>query len=193
MDRTTERVGECVISKALDDRLGMFVMIEALRAARDPSVEILAVATVQEEVGLRGAQTAGYGLEPDIAVALDITLAMDIPGMQEDDGQVVTRLGAGTAIKVMDGDSISHPKLVSHFRDIARREGIPHQLEILPRGGTDAGTIQRSRAGVAAITLSIPTRYVHTVDEMAHEGDIQASIDLLARYLEEAHTSDIAY
>jgi endoglucanase len=191
MDRTTERLGDCVISKALDDRLGLFVMIEAVRAVRDPAVEILAVATVQEEVGLRGAQTAGYGLEPDIAVALDITLAVDIPGNEEEDA--VTRLGAGTAIKVMDGDSISHHKLVRHFREIARREGIPHQMEILPRGGTDAGTIQRSRAGVPAITLSIPTRYVHTVDEMAHVGDIQASIDLLARYLEEAHTSDISY
>lgn len=189
MDRTTERIGECVISKALDDRLGLFVMIEALRAARKPSVDILAVATVQEEVGLRGAHTAGYGLEPDIAVALDVTIAMDLPGTEDED--MVTRLGAGTAIKVMDSDSISHHGLVRQFRDIARREGIPHQLEILPRGGTDAGAIQRSRAGVPAITLSIPTRYVHTVVEMAHERDIQASIDLLARYLEEAHTGDL--
>jgi len=191
MDRTTERLGDCVISKSLDDRLGIFVMIEALRATRNPQVSVLAVATVQEEVGLRGATTAGYDLQPDIAVAIDTTLAVDIPGMDEE--LAVTRQGAGAAIKVMDSSSISHPKLVRQFREIARREGIPHQMEILPRGGTDAGAIQRSRAGVAAITLSIPNRYVHTVNESAHLGDIQASIDLLARFLEEAHSSDLSY
>jgi putative aminopeptidase FrvX len=191
LDRTTEQMGECVVSKALDDRLGLFVMIEALRAVREPAVDIMAVATVQEEVGLRGAITAAYDLQPDIAVALDITIALDIPGNDEE--QAITRLGAGTAIKVMDSSLICHPKLVRQFREIARRHSIPHQMEILPRGGTDAGGMQRSRAGVAAITLSIPSRYVHTVNETAHVRDIQASIDLLARFLEEAHTSDLTY
>lgn len=191
MDRTTEYMGDCVVSKSLDDRLGLFVMIEALREVRNPVVDIVAVATVQEEVGLRGAITAAYGVEPDVAVALDTTLAIDIPGMEED--LAVTRLRAGTAIKVMDSSSISHPKLVKHFREIAGKHQIPYQLEILPRGGTDAGAMQRSRGGTPAITLSIPNRYVHTVNETAHIGDIQASIDLLARYLEEAHTSDVSY
>ena len=191
LDRTTEQMGDCVVSKALDDRLGLFVMIEALRAARNPIVDIVAVATVQEEVGLRGATTAAYDIEPDIAVALDTTLAIDIPGMEEDHS--VTRLRAGTAIKVMDSSSISHPALVRQFREIARKHDIPHQLEILPRGGTDAGAMQRSRAGVPAITLSIPNRYVHTVNETAHIADIQASIDLLARFLEEAHASELSY
>ncbi len=165
-------------------------MIEALRAARNPVATIVAVATVQEEVGLRGAQTAAFGVQPDIGVALDVTLAVDIPGDTEEH-EAVTRLGQGTAIKLMDGSSISDSRLVRQFRAIAQRESIPHQLEILPRGGTDAGAMQRSQAGVPAITLSIPTRYVHTVNETAHERDIQASVDLLARYLEEAHTTDL--
>jgi putative aminopeptidase FrvX len=191
LDRTTEHLGDCIVSKALDDRLGIFVMLEALRAIGDSVVNIVAVASVQEEVGLRGATTAAFGIEPDIAVALDTTLALDIPGI--DDELTVTKLGAGAAIKVMDSASISHPKLVQAFRRIAREHAIPHQLEILPRGGTDAGAIQRSRSGVAAITLSIPSRYVHTVNETAHERDIQAAIDLLARFLEQAHTCDLTY
>jgi putative aminopeptidase FrvX len=149
------------------------------------------VATTQEEVGLRGAQTAAYHVDADIAVALDITLAMDIPGAAEQD--MVSRLGAGCAIKIMDSSTISNYKLVKHMRQVAKDAGIPYQLEILPRGGTDAGAMQRSRGGMPAITLSIPTRYVHTVNEMCAVTDIQASIDLLARYLEHAHEGDYSF
>jgi endoglucanase len=191
MDRTTEWAGEMVISKSLDDRVGIFVMLEALRLLGRHSVDVLAVATTQEEVGLRGASTAAFGLAPHIGVALDVTLAVEPPDGREADS--VSRLGRGTAIKIMDGSSISHPGLVRQFREIARREGIPHQLEILPRGGTDAGGIQGSRAGVPSITLSIPTRYIHTVNEMAHPRDIEASFTLLARYLEEAHVGNLGY
>lgn len=191
MDRTTEQLGENVISKSLDDRLSVYVMLEALRAVRHHEAEIVAVATTQEEVGLRGATTAAYALEPQIGIALDITLALDIPGIEEH--EAITRLGKGAAIKLMDSSVISHPKLVRHFREIAEREKIPYQLEILPRGGTDAGAIQRARAGVIAITLSVPVRYVHTVNEMAAISDIEAAVTLLARYLEEAHTGDYAF
>ncbi|HET8632232.1 MAG TPA: M42 family metallopeptidase [Thermomicrobiales bacterium] len=185
LDRTVEEVGDCVIGKAFDDRLSVFIMIEAVRAVRQAQCDIYAVATVQEEVGLRGATTSAYTVAPDISVALDVTLAMDLPGAAEQDR--ITSLGAGTAIKLMDSASISNPKLVAAFRETAERAGIKYQLEILPRGGTDAGAMQRSRGGSAAITLSTPTRYVHTVNEMAHQGDIQAGIDLLARFLERAH------
>jgi endoglucanase len=92
----------------------------------------------------------------------------------------------------MDSYSISHPRLVEHFQKIAEREGIPHQTEILPFGGTDAGGVQRLHGGIPAITLSVPCRYVHTPNEMVSEGDVQAAITLLARYLEEAHTGDYA-
>jgi endoglucanase len=191
MARTCERIGETVVSKTLDNRVSVFVMIEALREMKSHQCEIQAVATTQEEVGLRGATTAAYDLQPDVGIAIDITLANDFPGPADFDH--VTKLGQGTAIKIMDGSLICHPKLVRHFRDVAEKHKIKYQLEVLPRGGTDAGGIQRSRGGVPSFTLSIPTRYVHTVNEMAHVADIEATIALLARYLEEAHTRHYGY
>ena len=188
MDRTLERVGDNYLGKAMDDRIGIFVMIEALRALHEHEATIHAVATSQEEVGLRGAEASGSALAPTVVVALDITLAMDVPGTQ-DEGRI-TELGEGVGVKIMDAHSISHPKLVEHFQSIADREGIPHQMEILPAGGTDAGGVQRLHGGIPAITLSVPCRYVHTPNEMVSESDVQAAIDLLARYLEEAHTGD---
>ncbi len=188
MDRALERVGGNYLGKAMDDRIGVFVMYEALRAMRSNEATIHAVATSQEEVGLRGASASGAALEPMVVVALDITLAMDIPGGGGEN--TVTELGKGAGIKIMDSSFISHPKLVEHFREIAEREGIAHQMEILPRGGTDAGGVQRLHGGIPAITLSIPCRYVHTPNEMVSETDVQAAIDLLARYLEESHTGD---
>jgi endoglucanase len=193
MDRALERMGDTVVSKSLDNRLSVFVMIEALRLLKSTPTRanILAVATTQEEVGLRGATTAAYALQPDIGIALDITLANDYPGPQE--YEQITQLGKGAAIKISDSSLLCHPKLARHFRDVAAARGIPYQLEILTRGGTDAGGIQRSRGGVPSFTLSIPTRYVHTVNEMAHVQDIQGAIDLLAAYLQEAHTRDYGY
>lgn len=192
LDRTTEPIGRGdLVGKAMDDRVGVFVMLEALRALRSNEVDIYAVATVQEEVGLRGAITSAYEIAPDVGIALDGTLAMDIPGTAE--ANVITRLGKGAAIKLMDGSLICDPRLVAQFRKIAEEENIPYQLEILPRGGTDAGGIQRSRGGVPSITLSIPTRYVHTVNEMVSESDVEACINLLARYLERANTFDYSY
>lgn len=193
MDRTCELVGDMVVSKTLDDRLMVYVLLETLRKLENKLVpaNIYAVATTQEEVGLRGATTAAYALEPTVGIALDVTLAVDFPGAPE--SEQVTRLGDGVAIKIVDSSLICHPKLVRHFRDIAETKQIKHQLEMLPRGGTDAGGIQRSRAGVPSFTLSVPVRYVHTVNEMAHKEDIQGAIDLLAAYLEEAHTRRYDY
>ena len=193
MDRTAERVGDHVVSKTLDNRLSVFVMLEALRKLEGKKIEsnIYAVATVQEEVGLRGAVASGYALAPDICIALDGTLANDYPGPPEYDQ--VTKLGFGVGIKIMDASLFCHPKLVRHFRDIAEAKNIKYQLEIMPRGGTDAGGIQRLKGGIASFTLSVPMRYVHTVNETAHVEDIQGAIDLLTLYLEEAHTRKYGY
>ena len=191
LDRELEVAGDCVMSKALDDRVGVFVMIEALRAMGQSTAEVVAVATTQEEVGLRGAQTSAFEVQPDIAVALDTTLALDIPGMPAE--LAITHLGRGVAIKVMDSSHIANPALLRHLRDLAETNGIPYQLEILPRGGTDAGSMQRARGGAAAVTLSIPSRYVHTVNEMASREDIAAAITLLARFLEDAGTRSYGY
>lgn len=191
MDRGFQEMGPLMTCKCMDDRVGVYVMIEAVKAAQNPQVEIHAVATVQEEIGLRGAAASGSAIAPDIAIALDITLANDIPGMPEQDQ--ITRLGQGAAIKFMDSSLLCHPKVVRHFQDLAERHAIPHQIEVLPAGGTDAGGIQRLHGGIPAFTLSIPTRYVHTVNETVHRDDVQASVDLLARYLEDAHTRDYGY
>ena len=191
MDRTFQTMGELLTCKAMDDRVGLFVMIEAVKAAASNSAEVFAVATVQEEIGLRGATAAGSGIQPDVVVALDITLANDIPGIPDSDH--VTKLGKGTAIKVLDSSLICHPKLVKHFKDLATKNEIPFQLEVLSRGGTDAGGIQRLNGGIPAFTLSVPSRYVHTVNETVHKGDVQASIDVLARYIEDCHNGDYAF
>ncbi len=191
MDRDLVEIGNHLTCKTMDDRVGLFVMIEAVKAAGEHEADIYAVATVQEEIGLRGAAAAGSSIAPDIAIALDITLANDIPGVPEADH--VTKLGAGTAIKVMDSSLICHPKVVQHFRDIAEEHSIPYQLELLTMGGTDAGAVQRLHGGIPSFTLSIPTRYVHTVNETVHPSDVQASIDLLARYIEVAHKGNYTY
>jgi endoglucanase len=166
-------------------------MIEALKKAASNAVDVYAVATVQEEIGLRGATAAGSAIAPDIAIALDITIANEFPGSAEQDR--ITELGKGTAIKILDSSLICHPKVVEHFTRLAEENSIPYQFEMLPRGGTDAGGIQRLHGGIPSFTLSIPTRYVHTVNETVHERDVQASIDLLAKYIEDAHNGIYSY
>ncbi len=178
-------------SPYLDDRLGVYVLLEALREARQVQAEVYAVVAVQEEVGVRGARTSAFGAEPEIGIALDVTAAQDVPG--SDDARKVTSLGEGTAIKLMDRGSISDPRLVRAFAEVARGHGIRHQMEILPFGGTDASGIQQSRAGVPVITISIPTRYVHTMNETADIGDIDASVALVSRFLESVHEVDLTW
>jgi endoglucanase len=192
LDRTLERAGHNLMSKALDDRVGLFVMIEALRRvdSRLPA-EVIAVTTTQEEVGLRGATTAAWQVTPDVALALDITPAGDVP--EAPDEHVGVRLGAGVAVKVMDMSAIADRRLVRHLREVAQANAIRYQLEILPRGGTDAGAMQRARAGAPAATLSIPVRYAHTVNETCAVADVAAAIALLARYLERAIEGEYAF
>jgi len=191
MDRGFQEEGPLMTCKCMDDRVAVCVMIEAVKAAKSHDVEVHAVATVQEEVGLRGASAAGSAIAPDIVVAIDVTLAVDTPGVPEQDQ--ITRLGEGTAIKLMDSSLLCHPKVVNHFRALAEKHKIKHQIEILPMGGTDAGGIQRLHGGIPAFTLSVPCRYIHTVNETVHRDDVQASVDLLARYIEDAHNGEYGY
>ncbi|WMT57411.1 M42 family metallopeptidase [Truepera radiovictrix] len=175
-------LGAVVTGKALDDRVNCFILAQLLRQLDKPSHHVCAVFSVQEEVGLRGATTSAYALEPDIGIALDTTLAVDTPGAPPE-GRV-TQLGGGVALKVMDSASISTRWLLDAFAALAEERGVPYQLEVLPLGGTDAGAIQRSRKGVATLTLSIPSRYVHTVTEMVAKRDVEASLALLKAYLQ---------
>ncbi len=176
-------IGDLFTGKAMDDRAQVFVLLESLRQlkGKKTNYDIFAVFTVQEEVGLRGAITSAYGVEPEIGVALDVTLAVDIPDVKLYDS--VTQLGKGVGIKVMDSSAISDRGLVRQLVELAEKKKIPYQMEVLPLGGTDAGGIQRSRAGVPSVTLSVPTRYIHTVTEAVHKKDLEATVALLVAYL----------
>lgn len=174
-------IGECVSGKCLDNRVAAFVAIEALRKAKTPNCELVLACTVQEEVGLRGAGPAAYSVEPDIAIAIDTTLCVDTPGVPDEER--ITRQGEGVALTIMDGSLIADRKLIDDFERIARKNKIPHQLSILIRGGTDAGAMQRTAAGYRAMTLSIPTRYIHTITESVHKRDLQSAVDLLAAWM----------
>jgi tetrahedral aminopeptidase len=186
--REFTEIGETVSCKAMDNRASLYVMLEAMRRTAQAGFEVHAVATVQEEVGVRGAITAAYESDPDVGLALDITIAADIPGVPKE--EQVTRLGQGTAIKIMDSYSISSPQVVAALVELARRRSIPHQMEILPRGGTDAGGLQRTRSGVPVCTISTPTRYVHTSIETCSKADLEAGIALTAAFIEEGHRFD---
>ena len=175
-------IGQCVSGKCLDNRVAAFVAIEAMRKAANLKYEVVLAATVQEEVGCRGAGPAAYATQPDIAIAIDTTLCVDTPGVPEDER--VTKQAAGCALTILDSLTISDRALIDEFEAVARKRDIPFQLSILPRGGTDAGPIQRSRGGFRAMTLSVPTRYIHTVTECIHKRDLQSAIDLLSAWLE---------
>ena len=189
--QTLDRVGDYWSGKSLDNRVSIYTLVEALRRAKNPRAEIYAVATVQEEIGLRGAHTAAHRIKPDIGVAIDVTLACDVPGTKPH--QHITKLRHGVGIKVLDSSFIAAPKLVEHCRKLAEKHSIPHQMEILPRGGTDAGAIQRAGEAVPSITLSIPTRYLHSTVETIYAPDLEATVDLTARLLETAHAVDLTY
>lgn len=181
MDQTTERVGETVTGKALDDRVCLFAMLEAARRLENPDATIHFCATVQEEVGLRGARALGVDVDPDLAIALDVTVANDVPGFE--DGEHVTDLGEGTAIKLKDGSVITNPKVHKRLQSVAEDEGIDYQHEILPAGGTDTAGFQFPAGAKPVGAISVPTRYLHTPTEAAHVDDIAATIDLLEAFL----------
>ncbi len=182
--------GDVVSGKAIDDRVGVYVALEAMKRAKKLACDLYFVASTQEEVGVRGATVAGYRIHPQISIALDVCIAADMPGVPERDQ--VSQMRKGVAISLKDARSISHPGLVRAFRDLAEKKKIPYQITLATRGGTDAGAMQLARDGSAAITLSIPTRYVHSVVETVHVADIEATIALLTAFLETANKVDLS-
>jgi putative aminopeptidase FrvX len=171
--------GERWISHAMDDRVGCLVLLETARALADHPHEIHFAFTVQEEVGLRGARTAGYNADPELALAIDVTATGDTPKARTMD----VALGKGAAIKVRDNSLLAHPYVIGWLRGAGERRGIPHQMEVLEFGGTDAGAIHTGRAGVRSGAVSIPCRHVHTPGEMVDAADVRACVDLLVEAL----------
>ena len=179
-DRHLIEMGDCVNSKSLDNRISVFILLEALRALKDQEVpyDVYSVFTVQEEVGLRGAIASARHINPDFGFGLDVTIAFDVPGAQSH--EMVTRLGKGTAIKIMDGTAICDYRMVRYLKKVANDNNIKWQPEILPAGGTDTAGIQRyGKNGAIAGAISIPLRHIHQTIETVHKEDIQHSIDLL--------------
>jgi len=171
--RSLIRMGDLVTGKALDDRVGVYVMLEGVRTAGPSRMELHATATAQEEVGLRGARTAAHRIAPDIAVAIDTCPADDGPGTPKSGPS--TRLGEGAAIRVMDASVIGHRGLVDLLVSLAEERDIPHQLHVSNKGGTDTASLQLSGQGSIAGCISIPTRYVHTSVEAVHPDDVDAA------------------
>jgi endoglucanase len=188
-DRELIEMGECVNCKSIDNRVAVFILIEALKNLKNPAYDVYATFTVQEEVGIRGANVAAHSINPDFGIALDTTIAFDVPGAQPH--EKVTELGKGTAIKIMDAMTICDYRMVAFMKQIADQEKITWQPEILTAGGTDTAGVQRmGKQGAIAGAISIPTRHLHQVIEMAHKSDIQGSIDLLVACLEKIDTYD---
>ncbi|MDR3541262.1 MAG: M42 family metallopeptidase [Desulfosporosinus sp.] len=171
--------GSRIISKALDDRIGCFVAMEALKRTKSTH-ELAFVFTVQEEIGTRGAQTAAYALQPDLAIAVDVTLTGDTPKAHP----MSVELGSGVGIKVLDHSMITSPQIKRWMAAVATDLNIPFQWEVLEFGGTDSGAIHLSRGGVPSGVLSIPTRYVHSPAEMLDKRDVEAAVNLLVALLE---------
>jgi endoglucanase len=178
-ERTFEDLGDRVVSKAMDNRSGVAVLIETIKGLKETPNTVYAVFTVQEEVGARGAGRAAFGLEPDVAIAVDVTLCGDTP--QEKETQVF--LGKGPAAHIKDVGSLADPRVTDLIRKAARSAKVELQTSILNRGYTDAYTIQTSRAGIPSGGLSIPCRYVHSPSEMVDVNDLKGAVKVLTTLL----------
>ncbi|MEM9066341.1 MAG: M20/M25/M40 family metallo-hydrolase [Planctomycetota bacterium] len=188
MNEPLIEVGNKVVSKALDNRVACWLGIEAVRklakSAGGHKCEVVVAFTSQEEVGLRGAQTASFGVRPDIGIGVDVTLACDTPGVPRNES--VTTHGEGFALHIKDGSFISDYELTNQIEGIAKKKRIPYQRSILAAGGQDGAAAQRAATGAKAVGITVGTRYIHTVTEMIDRKDLEAARDILAAYLAEA-------
>lgn len=172
--------GKRIMGKALDDRAGCWALIHAMKNATSTNNDVYAVFTVQEEVGLRGAKTAANLINPDLAIAVDVSNVGDTPESTE----LNLRLGKGPAIKMKDASYIIHEKVRNLLLDAAKETGIDYQLEAASYGGTDSGAIHLSGGGVPSGTISIPTRYIHSANEIIDRQDLETTSILLQKVIE---------
>jgi putative aminopeptidase FrvX len=175
---------DAVIGKAFDNRAGCITMIETLKLLKQTECTVCAVGTVQEEVGLRGAATAAFGVDPDLAIALDVTIAGDVPGVREFDTSV--KMGKGPALTISDSGLITHPKVLRWLIETAEKEKIPFQIESGLLGSTDAARISITRQGIPSGNVSIATRYIHSPVGMLNLKDIENAAKLTATAIQKA-------
>jgi endoglucanase len=174
-------LGKRMVAKSMDDRIAAAIAIETLKRLENTPHEVHFVFSTQEEVGLRGATTAAFGVDPDVGFAVDVTLSGDTP---RPNTKMATALGDGPAIKVRDSSFIADPRLVDWMVKSAEEAGIPYQLEVLEAGGTDGRAIQLTRAGVPAGCVSIACRYIHSPSEMVDSDDVENAVKLLLKLLQ---------
>lgn len=192
-ERKLIEMGDCINCKSLDNRVSVFVLIEMLKKIKKtPPYDIYAVFTVQEEIGIRGANVSSLQINPDFGFGLDTTIAWDTPGSTKQ--EQVSALGEGACIKVMDSSTVCDYRMVAYMKKVAKKHKIKTQLEILPAGGTDTSGIQRMNPGGSiAGAVSIPTRHIHQVIEMVNRNDVEASINLLKACVEELDSYDWSF
>lgn len=168
-----------VISGCIDDRIGCYILIEAIKNLKGTNNDIYFVFTSQEEVGLRGAKTSAYSIDPDFSIAVDITGSGDTPKAK----RFAVGLDKGAAIKIKDQSIIVSPVVKDFMVKTAKENNIPYQLEILERGGTDSGAIHLTREGIPSGVISVPTRYAHSPSETISKNDVNSCISLLLSLL----------
>lgn len=174
-------VGDRIVSPYMDNRISCMVLLMAMETLQNSENDLYFVFTAQEEVGLRGAKTAAYSIDPDYGIAVDVTVSADELGTKHAGS---SKLGSGAAIKVMDASVICHPQMVSKLEVLAKERGIDAQMDIIKAGGTDAGSIHINKMGVLTGGISIPCRYIHTPQEMVDRGDVEACARLVAAFAE---------
>ena len=178
-DRPFVEMGNRLVAKSMDDRVGVLVAIETLRALKSTVHDVYFVFTTQEEVGTRGAATSAFGIDPDVGIAIDVTASADTPNAMK----MEMVLGKGPCVKIRDSGALSDPRIVQWMIRTAEKNKIPYQREVLLFGGTDAHAMQMTRAGVPAGCLSVATRYVHSPSEMIDYTDLQNSVKLMTAIL----------
>lgn len=173
-------------AKALDDRVGLFTMIEALRAADELDCELTVIGSTQEEYGLRGAGPAAFGVDPEIVLVLEGTVAMDVPGLKLPPNLTPTTVGKGPEIRLTDGRLVADRRLADHLTGLAKEMGIPAQVIVKKVGTTDATMVQTARAGIRVGAVSVPVRYLHGPIALANKEDIAQTISLVTAFIETA-------
>ncbi len=176
-------------AKAWDNRIGALIVAQIMRNLKGATTNatVVGVGTVQEEVGLRGAKTAAYKVKPDVAITLDVTIADDTPK-----GDKRIKMGKGITLEVGDASHFGHRGLLNHIKKLAKEMDFDVQLELMSAGGTDSGEIHKSMDGVMAITVSIPSRYIHSHYAMVHKKDVEQTIELLTRFAKEFDSETFA-